>query len=1161
MSPDTQKHAPSTRPALRWGRILLILILSLLLLLSGGIAWLLNDTEQLKTGIEKLVSNLTDRSFQIHGDFDYKLGSQISITATEVEWANAAWSSQPTMLTIKSIQASVDLRSLLSPPIIISNVVAADARLDFEWNQAKESNWLLVSSDKPDTPKDTKRHPLPLLLDAADLSNVELYFRHPALTEELQILVESAQQQQDETNRLVLDIESIFDGRKMEIDGRIGPFPELIIAGKVDFDLRTAGPHLNMDIKASFDNLASLDNPDINFAIAAPDIATVLDILNLPPITSGEIDLKGALQADMAAADGFVNGIIGDFNVDATMHADSMRPLQGISANISSNGPSASTAGAIIGLEGLPEEPYSVKVEIAESTEGLLVKQADINMADAHATASGIIRSFPEFHNIDLELAANVPDIARFKNLLPGKDIPKIPLKLDASIKSDSELAVDLVTAKMTIGMTDLSVTGKLTGDSQFVGSDFEFAALLPDTLQFGKLSGLPIRRAVRLSANGQLNITNSGLRLNDTAGKLGQHAFNVDGDINFIATDFNSKLKVSTNGPNIEDLVTLFTATDQLPALPYKLSGELALTARQLKLTPVKGTLGPNNIRTQGSLSFDGKPININLNIAADGPSLSDLLVKQKLGNIPDEAYRLSGDLKLDQNGIKVTNIDFDISGGNVQGAIENGWPKNPKQMAFDIKAQGPDLSKTLPTTPGYIPAAAPFSAVVTGQLSDNHVEFKQLDITLGAANIDLSGRLNLPPDLHAKNIKLHASGPRLTDLGAFSSWKFAAAPFNISASMEGTVNSVSMNDLLMTIGPSDLRGKFNLDYGERPTVNLSLDSNLLNISALQERLDDEQPAEEEPQNDATVTRLIPEVELPLDLLKSFDANVAVNIKELITQRITLSKLSVNGSLQAGKLDLERVQANTAKGTLSARLSMTPVGNSAQIETAVTAKNLVLALGELDDVLRKDHPGQDIDLYLTGSGANLRDVAGSLNGFAWLRGGKRQVAAAQLGMLFGDFLSEIINTVNPFSKKDPYQTLKCDRLFFEATDGVLQTSPAILFRTDKINIRSVGALSLRTEKIDFSIETTPRKGIGLSASDLVNPFIKIGGTMSSPSLIPNATGTLIEGGAAVATMGISIVAKSMYKRWLSPRNPCESLTEDARTIRSKRDPNHVPTD
>jgi len=210
---------------------------------------------------------------------------------------------------------------------------------------------------------------------------------------------------------------------------------------------------------------------------------------------------------------------------------------------------------------------------------------------------------------------------------------------------------------------------------------------------------------------------------------------------------------------------------------------------------------------------------------------------------------------------------------------------------------------------------------------------------------------------------------------------------------------------------------------------------------------------------------------------------------------------------------------------------------------------------------VRKNHPGQDIDLHLTSQGDTYRTMASGLNGYIWFRGGERQIRSADLGILFGDFLSEVFTAINPFAKKDPYQTMECDRIFFEIVDGVAQTSPAIFMRSDKLNMTAVGAVNLTTEKLDFAIETSPRKGIGLSAGDLVNPFVKVSGTLAKPGLALDAKGTLIEGGAAVATLGISVVAKSMYKRWLGPREPCAKLTEQAREIRKQQDPTHVPAD
>jgi hypothetical protein len=513
-------------------------------------------------------------------------------------------------------------------------------------------------------------------------------------------------------------------------------------------------------------------------------------------------------------------------------------------------------------------------------------------------------------------------------------------------------------------------------------------------------------------------------------------------------------------------------------------------------------------------------------------------------------------------------------VANDKLLGSVSSGWPDNPGKLEFDLVATGKDLRAALPAIPGYLPAAVSFDAIAKGDLNDDYFHFERLNLTLGTAKIDLSGKLDRPPSLRAKGVKLQAKGEQLRHLGTFADWQLPDVPFSVSATMGGTENSINVEDFLATAGKNNLRGKFTIDNTDKLNIGLDVTSTYIDIQAFRAAVEDElakdnssrssdAPPDKESKRDKK-DRLIPDLKLPLEFLNSFDASITASIDEFVGQRLYVKKLSIEGSVQSGTLNIERLKATTNKNaTLEAKLSLTPnsKGTKAEATATATAKNLIVTFGKLDAMMRNDNPGQDVDLYLTGEGATLRDLAATLNGYLWLQGGERQIAASQLSLLAGDFLTQVLSTINPFVKKDPYQILECDRVFFEATDGILQTSPAILLRTNKINMQSVGAVNLKTEKIDFSVQTSPLKGIGISASDLVNPFIKIGGTLSSPALVPNATGTLIEGGAAVVTMGASLVAKSMYKRWLGPRDPCKSLIEEAREIRKKRDPTHVPAD
>ncbi|HMB58682.1 MAG TPA: hypothetical protein VKN35_02120, partial [Xanthomonadales bacterium] len=96
-----------------------------------------------------------------------------------------------------------------------------------------------------------------------------------------------------------------------------------------------------------------------------------------------------------------------------------------------------------------------------------------------------------------------------------------------------------------------------------------------------------------------------------------------------------------------------------------------------------------------------------------------------------------------------------------------------------------------------------------------------------------------------------------------------------------------------------------------------------------------------------------------------------------------------------------------------------------------------------------------------------------------------------------------------------------------------------IVVQTSDITILSEGQINLVDEKIDLTFNTKPRTGLGISASALINPFIKVGGTLAVPAIQLDAANAVISSSAAVATVGLSVLAKSLTSRWFSSNDPC----------------------
>ncbi len=1149
----------------RWLKPLLISIAAILLVIAAALTWLANDTERVRGLVENLVTTLTDRPFHINGDFDYSLGREITVTASQIEWANAVWSSVPTMLSVENARASVSLVSLLRPPIVITSATASNARLDFEWNQDGTSNWLLVKADRP--PREKPLNPLPLLLDRANLQNIELRFRHPKLTDELIVVINEAAQQQDETNRLVLTVDSLIDGRNIELNGRIGPFPELVIARAVDFDLAAVGPYANMRTKGSVGKLAGLENLELDLAFSAPEFATVLDIFNLPEVTRGPAKLNGALRTKEDSATGSLKGTVGEFEVDGTFDVQSFKQLKGISAKLSSTGPSANAAFNIVGVGGMPREPYQLELDAQETAEGLRINSLAFDSAGATVRGSGMLRDFPSLQNIDIDLRVVAEDIARFKELFPTRAVPHIPFSLDSSIKSNGDGTNDVLVSQARLGKMTASANATLSEEPGFAGSTVDFELILPDTTNIAQLLGLNLTRQEILEAAGRATIRNEGIELDIKRSRLGAHEFTGRGNVPFNRDKANVNFAATAKGDDLANLAGLFTNAERVPAMPYDLAGTLSLSGSALQLKPLTGTIGSNNLRISGNLDF-GKTSpepDIDLQLDLNGENIDELLIAQGIEDSPTGQYSAAARIKLADNTLVLSELQVKTENGAVEGSISIGGLDDSLLVDFDIDASGKDLRAAAPGIPSYEPASVPYDIRAKGRLSETTMDIPELNATVGSALFTVDGKLNLSAESKASAVNISATGPSLSDIGTIGGRQLPEIPFDMSASIVGTENSLEVSDFEARAGDSDLSGRFQVLLGDKPSVDMALKSKLLDIRRVEAQIEESISAgdapEPPPDADTKKKRLIPDQPLPIGWLDSVDARVQIDVDQFVADRLQLAAVNIDANLQDGNLEVENFSATRGERRLDANARIYKSGETPTIEVAGTGKKLLIVLGELDDNLRKEYPGQDIDLHLRGTGNTYRELAASLNGYLWLRGGKRRVPAKQIELLFGDFLSEVFSTLNPFVKKEPYQVLDCSVIFFEVGDGVVQTSPAILVRTDKLNMMAIGALNLSTEKIDFNLEATPRSGIGLSAGDLVNPFIKISGTLADPGLGLNPSGTLIEGGAAVATMGLSIVGKSMYKRWIAPKKTCETLTEDARAIRRERDPSHVPAD
>ena len=184
----------------------------------------------------------------------------------------------------------------------------------------------------------------------------------------------------------------------------------------------------------------------------------------------------------------------------------------------------------------------------------------------------------------------------------------------------------------------------------------------------------------------------------------------------------------------------------------------------------------------------------------------------------------------------------------------------------------------------------------------------------------------------------------------------------------------------------------------------------------------------------------------------------------------------------------------------------------------------------------------------LTASGATLREAAASLDGELVLRASGFELNNRGLDLILGDVFETIFDRLNPSSTTAEYTEVECVAGGLRFRDGVVAIDPGLVMRTDKIDIVSGGGLDLNTEALNISFNTRSRKGIGISPGKAITPYLKVAGNLANPWLTVDPEVVAVSGTAALATAGLSILAESMYDRWIATaNNPCREVFKQVR--------------
>jgi hypothetical protein len=710
------------------------------------------------------------------------------------------------------------------------------------------------------------------------------------------------------------------------------------------------------------------------------------------------------------------------------------------------------------------------------------------------------------------------------------------------------------------IGDITARVDGRVGLLPDLAGTSVTLIAEGPDISVPASLAGFAGMPAEPFRVEGRFRMGREGLELDGVQARVGEAWVNLTGRVASTPNRVGTRLRVEAAGPDASTFGPILGSA-ALPPEPYSVSGGIQFEPEGYALNDVVAELGWVRAEIDGIVVPSGDLIGTDVRFTIAAPRLStvgDIVTSAgiaKLPPLPAEPFSVAGGVGVDDAGYELRDLHLTLGMAKADVTGRIGLLPHVRGSDLTVVSDGPNASLFTAITGVTVPVA-PFRINGRMERLDEGFRFHSVWVQLGDYQAQANGLLGEPPRLIGTNIDVEARGPSLVLISElFGTPELPDQPFDVVGHFDGNPRRFKLDRFTAVLGSSDLSGAFRLDLeGRRPELSGEFRSSKLDLRDLFPQREDVDDSEEEtPEVAAKGELVITDEPFDLGVLNAADGTLTVSIDEVVMPHSRLQGIRVGARLHNGRLAVDPVSGTGTYGAvLTGNLVLEPVGNDYRLATHMTLDQARIDLSTIEDD-PSQWPVFDFNLDLDATGGSPHEMAGTANGRFSVIVGPGVIGESVINILTADILVKLLDALNPFTSKNPASMLKCAVMVVDIADGVATVGP-LAIQTDTLTILADGRIDLSTEKMSLDWITKPRKGFGVSASLITNPYIRIGGTLSNPSLEMKPIQAAASTGLAVATGGLSLLGQGLLDRITAEQKVCEQALKRAAKQKEKKE-------
>ncbi|MDH3614098.1 MAG: AsmA family protein [Gammaproteobacteria bacterium] len=1101
-------------------------VLAVMIVLTAGLFTYLRsaDLSVYEDQIEAFLSDKIGHRLEIDGRFELQVRNLTGLTAEDVTLSNSDWPSEQAIVKVGHVSITIDLWSLIRGPLIIEELDVRDIRAYLERDAEGQANWM---TGRPVSAKANELDTELIAFRDVNIESVQILYVDPARRLPLDISIEQLVVSPDENDILDLDLQGAVNELPLWADGKLGPWQNLLEGKDLTADLDMTLSQVRLAVTGSAEDMRTLAGVEATIDWSGPSIGRVTDRLGLPPFAEGPFKVEGRLRKLGSGNQVRLEGIFGEINVLVSGSVDSLRNPSDTALDFSVTGPNTQRVAELLGIDGAPAVPYQITGDFSQHGRRLAFNGTRAQLGENSVAFDGWVDSGRAPRDLDVTIDAAGPDFSVFGPFIGVDGVPAEAFDIEGRIgKTGSDWRFDDVTA--TVGANRLVATGSISGDDD---TEIVFSAVGPDNSFLHAMTGLEGLPARPYNVSARIRPDRSGVQLKDASALFGEHRIDVDGIVATRKGFVGTRLDVRASGPELRN-VALLTGLLYVPGGSYEVTGGLEIDRAGLVVTDLTASVHDMKGSANGRVGLGDNLGDFDVTVSAHGPNFAGLANFDWMQRLSGESFSITGRGKRRGKHYELNSVDVSI--GTLQAYLEGSVEKDG--FSADVLVRGvadsPDvLGKLLGSSEMPDGALAANAQLRFGQ---GELELTDSELKVGDYMLIANGTLSFKPLSNDSDLRFSASGPNLDQIGrAFGLDVFPAKPFTVAGEFSGTPSGFAMRDFIATIGSNDVNGTFTADLRDKPDITGTLSSNFLDLT---ERL--QQATEQLENDDAEPDELLfPDEPLKPEWLDFADADFDVNVGKLKVNQTSVNDFHVRLQLSDGSLTIAPLSFRDAEGRMDGSLELRPQNGDYELIASASLENLRLGLlgsGE-QDMLRR--PPLNGTFELRGAGNSIHQIMVSSSGRLSMRHGSGQIPN-QSSRLFGDLILEVLRIFNPLKTESEFRNFDCGIYDVMIDDGVA-TIEDFDIQTDALTTLASGSVSFDTERVDISIRAKPREGIGISIGGLANSFVKVGGTLRAPKLVLDAKGTAATTGAAVATGGLSILAKGLMDRLSAAADIC----------------------